>query len=302
MGGEGVYLRGADGVRLHAVQAGTGQLVVLLHGFPQFWYLWRRQIEPLGELFHVVAPDTRGINLSSGPPDLNAYRPDRLVEDVRAIADDFGVERFHLVGHDFGGIISWAFALTYPRRLDRLVVMSAPHPDAFQVALEHDAEQQRASRYFNSHQRNDTRLVERFRADEFAFLDAGAIDPGLKQGWAGEEDRRRYHEAWSQPGALEAGSAYYKAAGLRVADDAGGAVGDYLPERAHPRVTTPTLVLYGEDDPYLRPVIYKDLDRWVDNLTMHSFAGAGHWIPLECADEVTALVVAFLSRRQCPES
>src|SRR6266498_4553409 len=77
MGGEDVYLRGADGVRLHAVQAGTGQLVVLLHGFPQFWYLWRRQIEPLSELFHVVAPDTRGINLSSGPPDLNAYRPDR---------------------------------------------------------------------------------------------------------------------------------------------------------------------------------------------------------------------------------
>jgi pimeloyl-ACP methyl ester carboxylesterase len=117
---EDLYLHGADGVRLHAVHAGTGPLVVLLHGFPQFWYLWRRQIEPLAALFHVVAPDTRGINLSSRPPGLDAYRPQRHVEDVRAIADDLAVERFHLVGHDFGGMIAWAFALTYPERLDRL--------------------------------------------------------------------------------------------------------------------------------------------------------------------------------------
>jgi epoxide hydrolase 4 len=126
-------------------------------------------------------------------------------------------------------------------------------------------------------------------------LDAGAIDPGLAQGWASDEDRRQYHEAWSQPGALEAGSAYYKAAGLRIADEAGGAVGNYLPHRAYPRATTPTLVMYGDADPYLRPVIYEDLGRWVDNLRMRSFAGAGHWLPLERGDEVTALLIAFLS-------
>lgn len=292
---EDLYIPGADGVRLHAVQAGTGQLVLLLHGFPQFWYLWRRQIEPLAARFHVIAPDTRGINLSSRPTGVDAYRPERLVEDVRALADDLALERFHLVGHNFGGIIAWAFALTYPERLDRLVVMSAPHPDAFQMALENDAEQQRASRYFNSHERNDTRLVERFRADEFAFLDAGVIEPGLDEGWVSEQDRRQYHEAWSQPGALEAGSAYYKAAGLRVADEAGGSVGNYLPHRTHPRVTTPTLVVYGDADPYLRPVIYEDLDRWVDDLTMYSLAGAGHWLPLQRADEVTRLLTHFLS-------
>jgi epoxide hydrolase 4 len=291
------YVGGADGVRLHAVEAGTGPLVVLLHGTLQFWYFWRRQLPVLAQLFHVVAPDTRGVNLSSRPSGVDAYRPERLVEDVRAIADQAAVDTFHLVGHDFGAVVAWAFALTAPERLDRLVIMSGPHPDALQHALEHNAERQHASRYFNRYQREDSRLTQRLRADNFAFLDAGIVDAGLAAGWATEEDRKRYHEAWSQPGALEVVATYYQAAGLRVADDAGPAVGNYLPRRAHQRVTVPTMVLYGDADPHLRPVLYTGLGEWIDDLRLHRLRGAGHDLPLERGDDVNRLLVEFLTAR-----
>jgi pimeloyl-ACP methyl ester carboxylesterase len=124
--------RQINGVRLHAVEAGpvTGPFVILLHGFPEFWWAWRHQINPLAERgFHVVAPDMRGYNLSDAPQDIAAYRLPTLVADVVGFADSFGADRFRLVGHDWGGVVAWGVSASQPNRIERLVVMNAPHPD-----------------------------------------------------------------------------------------------------------------------------------------------------------------------------
>jgi pimeloyl-ACP methyl ester carboxylesterase len=120
------------GIRLHYVEAGEGPLVVLLHGFPEFWYSWRSQIPALAQAgFHVVAPDMRGYNLSDKPRRVSAYSTDILARDVARLLDVCGAERASVVGHDWGAIVAWWFAMLYPERLDRLAILNVPHPACF---------------------------------------------------------------------------------------------------------------------------------------------------------------------------
>src|ERR1700712_3794326 len=123
-----------NGLNLHIVEAGdpADPLLILLHGFPEFWWAWRHQITPLAEAgYHVVVPDMRGYNTSDAPQELSAYHIDTLASDVVALADAFGADRFHMVGHDWGAVIGWWVAAQYPERLDRVVLMDGPHPDAW---------------------------------------------------------------------------------------------------------------------------------------------------------------------------
>ena len=123
----------ADGVRLHYVAAGEGRPVILLHGFPEFWYGWRSQIGPLVDSgFRVTAPDQRGYNTSDKPREISAYNLDILADDVAALMESIGVERAAIVGHDWGGIVAWWVAARHPERVERLAVLNAPHPIAFQ--------------------------------------------------------------------------------------------------------------------------------------------------------------------------
>src|SRR4051795_4743466 len=118
-------------VRLHYVEAGDGPLIVLLHGFPEFWFSWRLQIGPLAAAgFRVVAPDLRGYNLSSRPADVEAYSADRLAADVRGLIRELGSESALLVGHDWGGTVAWATAMNHPEVVDHLVILNAAHPRA----------------------------------------------------------------------------------------------------------------------------------------------------------------------------
>ena len=119
-------------VRLHYAAEGSGKLIVFLHGFPEFWYMWKEQLEEFGQDHRAVALDMRGYNLSSKPAEVNAYRIEHLVEDVRAFAGHLGYEKFVLVGHDWGGVVAWAFALWHPGLLERLVIINAPHPAIFE--------------------------------------------------------------------------------------------------------------------------------------------------------------------------
>lgn len=124
--------RQVNGLSLHVVEAGPaeGPLLLLLHGFPEFWWGWRHQITPLAECgYHVVVPDMRGYNLSDAPQEVSDYRLPTLVADVIALADSYGADRFRLVGHDWGGIVAWGVGIHHSERLERLVVMDAPHPD-----------------------------------------------------------------------------------------------------------------------------------------------------------------------------
>jgi pimeloyl-ACP methyl ester carboxylesterase len=126
------FVEVAAGVRLHYVEAGTGPLVVLLHGFPEFWFSWRHQLPALANAgFRVVAVDQRGYNLSDKPRGLDAYRTSVLAQDVARVIERLGVDRASVVGHDWGGGIAWTFAMGYPERLDRLAILNAPHPGTF---------------------------------------------------------------------------------------------------------------------------------------------------------------------------
>ncbi|RMG96024.1 MAG: alpha/beta fold hydrolase, partial [Deltaproteobacteria bacterium] len=135
----------AGDVRLHYVTAGEGPLVVLLHGFPEFWYAWRHQIGPLADAgYKVVVPDLRGYGSSDKPTSVDAYAPDRLVADVRALVDAFGGRAAAVVGHDWGGVVAYLFAHAHPERLDRVVVANAPHPAHFFAGLTDPAQLRRS--------------------------------------------------------------------------------------------------------------------------------------------------------------
>src|ERR1700757_440359 len=128
-------------VRLHYVEAGEGPLVVLLHGFPEFWYGWRLQIKPLAEAgFRVVAPDMRGYNLSSRPKGVKAYGTDQLTADIRGAIQECGARSAQLVGHDWGGSVAWATAMNYPEVVDRLAILNAAHPRKLSQGLHHPSQ------------------------------------------------------------------------------------------------------------------------------------------------------------------
>ena len=156
-------------VRLHYVEAGDGPLVVLLHGFPEFWYGWRRQIAPLAAAgFRVVAPDLRGYNLSSKPDGVNAYGAGELAADVRGLIQERGAESAHVVGHDWGGTAAWTLAMNHPEVVDRLAILNAAHPRKLNEGLRHPS-QLRRSWYFFYFQLPD--LPEHHaRADDWEFL------------------------------------------------------------------------------------------------------------------------------------
>ena len=138
-----------NGVRLHYVEQGQGPLILFLHGFPEFWYSWKDLLADFGRDHHAVALDMRGYNLSARPEPVDAYRVPVIVEDVRALAAKLGATRFVLVGHDWGGVIAWAFAAQHPELLEKLVIINAPHPAVFARELANNPEQQNASSYFN---------------------------------------------------------------------------------------------------------------------------------------------------------
>src|ERR1700682_3007642 len=206
-----------NGQRLHYVTAGKGKLIIFLHGFPEFWYEWKNQLAEFGRDYRAVAPDMRGYNLSSKPAEVDQYQIKYLVEDLRALAEKLGHKKFILVAHDWGGAVAWAFAIAHPDRLEKLVIINAPHPGMFQRELRENSAQQKASQYmlmFRSAQAEQT-----LSANNYAALVQAVLGEGLKTGVFTEADKQAYLEAWSQPGALTGGLNYYRAS--RVGPPAG---------------------------------------------------------------------------------
>lgn len=272
-----------NGISLHAVEAGPGDgpLVILLHGFPEFWWAWRHQIAPLAEAgFHVVAPDMRGYNTSDAPQDIESYRLDTLVADIVALADAFGAERFFLVGHDWGGVVAWSLASTHPDRLERLVIINAPHPDLWLQVMKRRPTQALRSTYAAFFQL--PRIPE-------AALGAGGFR-GLRELMRRSSRKDtfppdvldRYVEAWSHPGILTGMLNYYRALRKRSLPDKPG------------RVRTPTLILWGENDVALEQQVARAALETCDDGRLEIVAGATHWLHLEEPDRVNANLIAFL--------
>ncbi|HEX6116889.1 MAG TPA: alpha/beta hydrolase [Solirubrobacterales bacterium] len=282
-----------EGARIHYVERGSGPPVLMLHGFPQFWWLWRAQLADLGRDHRVVAPDMRGYNLSSAPQDVEAYRMRHLIADVRGLVERLGGEPVVLVGHDWGGIVSWAFAIKHPELVDRLVICDAPPPFTWGRELERTPRQREAVRYMEDFAKPPPLGEELVRANDFAAMEALALGRGIEEGYLGESDRRLYREAWSQPGVLTGGLNYYRAAGMGDQVRFGQPAEVQAALRSM-RVEVPTLVVWGEEDHFLLPGLTDGIEEWVPDVRVEILPGAGHWVPQQRAAEVTALIREFL--------
>jgi epoxide hydrolase 4 len=281
-----------NGIRMHYVATGSGDLILFLHGFPEFWYEWKVQLLEFGRDHQAVAPDLRGYNLPSKPAEVEQYGMEFLVEDVHALADHLGYRKFFLVGHDWGGVLAWAFAAAHPVYVSKLVIINAPHPAVLQRELASNPKQQAASMYMLLFRSPQAEQV--LSANNCLLLDQTILAAGLKQGYFTEEDRQAYLQAWSQPGALTGGLNYYRAtrAGPPTADNpavTGLGVDPTLTIKA------PTLVIWGEQDSYLLTGNLDGLDRFVPSLTIRRIPDATHWVVHEKPALVNSLIRDFIA-------
>lgn len=281
-----------NGITLHAIVAGPpdGPLVVLLHGFPEFWYGWRKQIDPLAEAgYRVLVPDQRGYNLSDKPRGVAAYNIDELAADVIGLIDAEGRDKAVVVGHDWGAAVAWWTAIRYPDRVEKLVILNVPHPLVMQRHLRKSFSQLRKSWYMFFFQ--IPKLPESLmRLRNFR----GMLDSLRKSSRGGvfdEADGQRYVQAWSQPGALTSMINWYR--GLTRA----------RPERvSSPRVKVPTLMIWGVGDRFLDVEMTQPSIELCDDGRLELIDEATHWVQHEEAPRVNALILDFLagSSEQAP--
>lgn len=273
-----------NGVRLHVVTAGPqdGPLVILLHGFPEFWYGWRHQIGPLAEAgFRVLVPDQRGYNLSDKPSGIAAYSLDRLCDDVAGLIASQGRQTCNLVGHDWGAAVTWWFASRSPELLERAAIVNVPHPVVMRKQLQKNFSQLRKSWYMFFFQL--PWLPEQFIGMRNY---RGALDSLRRTSRAGtfnDDELAHYRQAWSQPGAMTAMINWYRAM-LRVAPAKLKSI----------RVTVPTLILWGVKDRFLGEELLEPSLRLCDNGRAVRFPDATHWLQHEEPEAVSQQLIAFL--------
>ncbi|MCI0597918.1 MAG: alpha/beta hydrolase [Beijerinckiaceae bacterium] len=257
-------------VSIHAVAAGPrdGPLVILLHGFPEFWYGWRGQISPLAEAgFRVVVPDQRGYNESSKPEDWRAYELPHLVADVFGIADSLGCGKFLLAGHDWGGIIAWACAMGHPERIRRLAILNSPHPTAFMKYIRtHPAQILRSSYMFFMQLPWLPEAL--FQAANFRMM-TGTFTNTSRPGTFTERNFEAYRNAWRQPGAPRGMLNWYRA--LRVNRAPLG----------NPTIEIPVKILWGLRERFLASELPQLSLNYCRNGQLTLFPEAGHWLQHE---------------------
>jgi pimeloyl-ACP methyl ester carboxylesterase len=277
-----------NGTRLHYVRAGSGPLIVFLHGFPQGWFIFRRQLEEFARDHTAVAVDLRGFNQSAKPDVPWGYGTWHLVEDVRALVEHLGFETFTLVGHDTGGAAGYSLALHHPELLERLVILSTPHPALLDRELHDNPEQIEASQYLLAVRQ--PAAVDILEGSDFAQLEATL----RAHAFFTEEDVQTHLAAWRQPRGAAGLLGWYRREGLGPREDGTPARGNYVPEVAPLVIETPSLVLYAEHDEYVLPACFAGLEEYMPNADVRQVAGASHWLLDEHPDLVNEELRAFL--------
>ena len=292
-----------NGIRLHYVTKGQGPVILFIHGFPEFWYAWKPQVEEFSRDHQAVAVDLRGYNLSSRPKEVEQYAIPLLVADIQALADhllrDRPRKKLTLVGHDWGGVVAWVFAMVHPEYLDRFVAINSPHPAVFQREIRENPAQQKASSYmvmFRSEQAEAALSANNYEALARAVFEGSAKPEAFS-----EEDRRAYREAWSQPGALTGGLNYYRASRAgppppNAATAAGSAAEPAAPLAQLPTqpIRVPTLVIWGEKDRALLTGNLDGLDAHVTDLRIRRIPAGTHWVVHEFPAEIHAYIREFM--------
>ncbi len=271
-------------VKLHYAIAGSGEkLVVLLHGFPEFWYSWRHQMVALSDEFTVVAPDMRGYNLSDKPPNTSDYVIDELVGDIVGLIKHLGREKAAVIGHDWGASVAWALAMKHPEVLWKLGALQVPPIPIWK--RNQTVKQFFASWYMFFFQLPG--LPERvFRQRNFESLEKSLRGSTAEPNVFSDEEIAEYKKAWSQPGSPTAMLNYYRANILKRLFGKGG-----LP----PKIDIPTLFIYGEKDKAVLPQTVAGVGDMISGpFTEHRIANSGHWVQQEARDEVTSVLRKFL--------
>ena len=279
-----------NGIRLHYAEAGSGDaLVILLHGFPEFWYSWKKQLDALSGSFHVVAPDMRGYNLSDKPARVEDYKIDELVADVVGLIDHFGAKQAAVVGHDWGAGVAWAVAQKHPERVSKLAVLQVPIAAAWRDNM--SLRQLLRSWYMFFFQipwlpewlisRQDFRAIERTFTEKL----------GRKNSFTAE-DVARYKDAARQPGALTGAINYYRA---NVFDRLFARKQQGDANKSNGRVRVPTLFIFGEQDFAILPATVRGLDKYIEAYYHEvRIPDSGHWVQNEAPAEVNAALLEFL--------
>lgn len=263
-----------NGVKIHYASIGEGPLIVMVHGFPDFWLSWHHQMKTLSDQFQVVAIDQRGYNLSDRPEGVENYAMPILASDVAAVVHDIGVEKAIIVGHDWGGAVSWTVAMMYPQMVDKLIICNLPHPNGINRELANNPEQQKNSQYARDFQKPDAHKV---------------LTPDGLASWVKDENLKKHYEAAFRKSDFEAMLNYYKA---------------NYPQAPYsvnttplPKIQCPVLLIHGLDDWALLPGALNDTWEWVDSdLTLMTIPGAGHFVQHDAAELVSRSMKMWLNR------
>lgn len=275
----------SNGVQLHYVTQGEGPLMLMLHGFPEFWYSWRHQIPEFAKDYKVVAIDLRGYNESDKPNDVSAYRMNELIEDVRGVIQGLGYNQCVLVGHDWGGAIAWNVAYTYPELVDRLIVMNLPHPAKFKEGLLTPQQLLRSWYIFFFQlpwlpewvlQAANYQLIENVFSK--AVIDKTTFTPA---------DLDAYKTAAAKPGALTAMLNYYR-----------NVFQSGIIERKWGKLYVPTLLIWGEEDMALGTELTYGTEDYVEHLTLRYIPNCSHWVQQEQPNLVNQYMREFLSQNK----
>jgi pimeloyl-ACP methyl ester carboxylesterase len=268
----------SNGVKIHYVALGKGPLIVMIHGFPDFWYTWRKQMDALSGRYRVVAMDQRGYDLSGRPAGIEQYAMPLLVNDVGAVIKAEGRSSAVIVGHDWGGAVAWTLAMTHPEWIQALIILNLPHPSGIQREIKNNPEQRKNSQY------------------AFNFQKSGAeknLSSEKLAGWVKDDAARvHYVEAFNRSD-FEAMLNYYRANYPRPDQDANAA-----PPAALPKVTVPVLEFHGLGDQALLPgALSGTWDLVEKDFTLVTIPGAGHFVQQDAADLVSNTMSDWLGRR-----
>ena len=272
-----------NGISLHTRQAGPedGPLVVLLHGFPEFWYGWHRQIKPLADAgYRVIVPDQRGYNRSDKPDGVDSYRIETLAADVVGLLDAADRETAAVAGHDWGAAVAWWLALSYPERIESLTAVNVPHPTVMETTLRNSLSQLRKSWYMFAFQL--PALPEAISTANNCRVLRRGLTNSSRPGTFSATDLERYRAAWQQPDALTAMINWYRA------------MGRYRPQPPRQQVSVPTLVMWGRQDEFLASTMADESLDYCDDAELVSFPSATHWVLHEEPEETTDALLAHL--------
>jgi len=297
---EEVYVE-TNGIKLHTVLIGSGKPLILLHGFPDFWYGWKDVMLGLKNEYRLIVPDMRGYNLSDKPVGIENYSLEFLINDIKGLSESLNLGKFYLVGHDWGGPIAWAFAGMFPELLEKLILINGPHPLIMKNLIANDKDQRNASSYIfefikpdsaNKLMENDYQILKAVMNMDFQDLAGLLRGSGIddisempkRQKLLSKFDEEKYVEAWSQPGAVNAGLDYYRASITE----------QLIGNRWNGEINVPTLVIHGMKDVALTPKILNGLEDYVKDLKIVKIEDASHWVMVDAPDIVNSNIRKFI--------